>query len=52
MHRTIVLGLLLAAAACRRDRRESQEVALGDTASVADRQFASADLTRTPAAHR
>ena len=51
MHRTIVLGLLLAAAACGRDRRESQEVALGDTASALI-DSSSADLTRTPAAHR
>ena len=34
MRRTILLGLLLAAAACGRDRRESQEVALGDTLSI------------------
>jgi outer membrane protein with glycine zipper len=34
MRRTILLGLLLAAAACGRDRRESQEVALGDTLSL------------------
>ena len=49
MHRTIVLGLLLAAAACGRDRRESQEVALGDTASALI-DSSSADLTKTPAA--
>jgi len=34
MQRTILLGLLLATAACGRDRRESQEVALGDSLSV------------------
>ena len=33
MRRTIMLGLLLAAAACGRDRREASEVALGDTVS-------------------
>jgi len=34
MQRAILLGLLLAAAACGRDKRESQEVALGDTLSM------------------
>jgi hypothetical protein len=34
MHRTILLGLLLAAAACGRDKGEPQEVAAGDTVSV------------------
>ena len=34
MHRTILLGLLLTAAACGRDKGEPQEVAAGDTMSV------------------
>ena len=34
MHRTILLGLLLAAAACGRDKGEPQEVAAGDTLSM------------------
>src|SRR4051812_38685660 len=49
MHRTIVLGLLLAAAACGRDKRESQEVALGDTVS-ATLDSSSADSTLAPSA--
>ena len=34
MHRTILLGLLLVAAACGRDKGEPQEVATGDTVSA------------------
>ena len=49
MQRTILLGLLLAAAACGRDRRESQEVALGDSLSLKVDSFAEESAT-TPRA--
>jgi Glycine zipper len=49
MQRTIVLGLLLVTAACGRDRREGQEVALGDTLSMKVDSFAR-DSAATPTA--
>src|SRR5262245_2844881 len=49
MQRTILLGLLLAAAACGRDKRESQEVALGDTLSSKTDSIA-IDSAPTPSA--
>jgi hypothetical protein len=48
MQRSIVLGLLLVTAACGRDRREGQEVALGDTLSMTGDSVAR-DSAGTPA---
>jgi hypothetical protein len=54
MRRTILFGLLLAAAACGRDRGQSQEVALGDTVtgkidSVAEDTAKTPSITPAPA---